>query len=263
MRLERGSTSCRLRLRSLFRRSGSRRSSTRSSGITSNGRSRSYIESGAWPRRRRATPRCARWAASSSRRRRAATRAACGSSRSSSTTCVTAFAGSCAKPGLHGRRDPDARPRDRREHGDLQRRQRGVPPTASRTPIPIASRSCGRTPRTSGIRITRRRPATSSTGGRSTTAFSDMAAQGERDYNITGDGTPERVTALAVTANFFPMLGVAPQARPRFHRRRRPRGRSASRSSSATGSGSAATAATRRSSGARSCSTERGTRSSA
>src|ERR1051325_444280 len=37
-----------------------------------------------------------------------------------------------------------------------------------------------------------------------------MAATAEKSFNITGDGEPERVTARAVTANFFPLFGVPP-----------------------------------------------------
>ncbi len=41
-------------------------------------------------------------------------------------------------------------------------------------------------------------------------SFSDMAASAERSFNLTGDGDPERVTAFAVTHNFFPLFGVQP-----------------------------------------------------
>ncbi|HKG96410.1 MAG TPA: ABC transporter permease, partial [Pyrinomonadaceae bacterium] len=41
-------------------------------------------------------------------------------------------------------------------------------------------------------------------------SFSDMAASAETSFNVTGDGDPERVTAYAVTGNFFPLLGVQP-----------------------------------------------------
>src|SRR5215204_4227023 len=41
-------------------------------------------------------------------------------------------------------------------------------------------------------------------------SFSDMAATAEVSFNLTGDGEPERVTAYAVTANFFPLFGVQP-----------------------------------------------------
>src|SRR5215468_933906 len=40
--------------------------------------------------------------------------------------------------------------------------------------------------------------------------FEDMAALGQRSFNLTGDGEPERVDAYLVTANFFPILGVKP-----------------------------------------------------
>jgi putative ABC transport system permease protein len=41
--------------------------------------------------------------------------------------------------------------------------------------------------------------------------FEDMAAVTWRSFNLTGDGEPERIPGQAVTANFFQLLGVAPQ----------------------------------------------------
>jgi putative ABC transport system permease protein len=41
-------------------------------------------------------------------------------------------------------------------------------------------------------------------------SFVDMAASHETSFNLTGDGEPERVSAYAVNANFFPLLGVQP-----------------------------------------------------
>lgn len=41
-------------------------------------------------------------------------------------------------------------------------------------------------------------------------SFADMAASHETSFNLTGDGEPERVQSYAVTANFFPLLGVQP-----------------------------------------------------
>ena len=41
-------------------------------------------------------------------------------------------------------------------------------------------------------------------------SFVDMAAIRETSFNLTGDGEPERVSTYAVTANFFPLLGVQP-----------------------------------------------------
>jgi putative ABC transport system permease protein len=40
--------------------------------------------------------------------------------------------------------------------------------------------------------------------------FEDMAVQEMRSYDLTGDGEPEKLTAFAVTANFFPLLGARP-----------------------------------------------------
>src|SRR4030095_10229585 len=41
-------------------------------------------------------------------------------------------------------------------------------------------------------------------------AFEGMAAIRYRSYNLTGDGEPEKVDAQAVTADFFPLLGLSP-----------------------------------------------------
>src|SRR5215216_4013279 len=41
-------------------------------------------------------------------------------------------------------------------------------------------------------------------------SFTDMAASHETSFNLTGDGEPERVSAYAVNANFFPLFGVQP-----------------------------------------------------
>ena len=39
-------------------------------------------------------------------------------------------------------------------------------------------------------------------------SFADMAALDWRNFNLAGDGEPERVPAFGVSANFFPLLGV-------------------------------------------------------
>src|SRR5215217_5247566 len=41
-------------------------------------------------------------------------------------------------------------------------------------------------------------------------SFVDMAASHEDSFNLTGDGEPERVSAYAVNANFFPLFSVQP-----------------------------------------------------
>ncbi len=41
-------------------------------------------------------------------------------------------------------------------------------------------------------------------------SFEDMAATDQRNFNLTGDGNPEYVSAYGVSANFFPLLGVKP-----------------------------------------------------
>src|SRR4030095_9333522 len=41
-------------------------------------------------------------------------------------------------------------------------------------------------------------------------SFEDIAATAGSSFNLTGDGTPERLAAHSVTANFFPLLGVKP-----------------------------------------------------
>jgi putative ABC transport system permease protein len=40
--------------------------------------------------------------------------------------------------------------------------------------------------------------------------FEDMAAIEWRNFNLTGDGEPERLMAFGVSANFFPLLGASP-----------------------------------------------------
>src|SRR5262249_43561734 len=40
--------------------------------------------------------------------------------------------------------------------------------------------------------------------------FEDMAALESRGARLTGDGEPQQVYSYSVTANFFPLLGVAP-----------------------------------------------------
>src|SRR3984885_11792563 len=40
--------------------------------------------------------------------------------------------------------------------------------------------------------------------------FTDMAATRGRSVSITGDGVPEQIYGLAVTPNFFSVLGVPP-----------------------------------------------------
>src|SRR5215475_4894124 len=41
--------------------------------------------------------------------------------------------------------------------------------------------------------------------------FEDMAAGAWRSFNLTDEGEPEKVEAQAMTANFFPLLGVKPE----------------------------------------------------
>src|SRR5258705_6211128 len=41
-------------------------------------------------------------------------------------------------------------------------------------------------------------------------SFEEMAAMDMRNFNLTGDGEPEKIEAFGVTANFFPMLGIKP-----------------------------------------------------
>ena len=43
-------------------------------------------------------------------------------------------------------------------------------------------------------------------------SFTEVAAMDQRSFNLTGDGEPQKVEARGVSANFFPLLGVQPQA---------------------------------------------------
>ena len=42
------------------------------------------------------------------------------------------------------------------------------------------------------------------------TVFEDVAAFSNLEFNLTGENEPERITGARVTANLFPLLGVAP-----------------------------------------------------
>src|SRR5262249_25879021 len=42
--------------------------------------------------------------------------------------------------------------------------------------------------------------------------FEDVAAAIGATYNLTGDGEPERIGAVRVSSNFFPLLGARPLA---------------------------------------------------
>lgn len=53
-------------------------------------------------------------------------------------------------------------------------------------------------------------PATFMDWQKRTQAFDEIAAYGMRDFSISGDGPPEEVFGLGVTANLLPMLGVRP-----------------------------------------------------
>jgi len=53
-------------------------------------------------------------------------------------------------------------------------------------------------------------PGTFSDWRKQQSTFDDLAALDPRNFHITGDGEPEKVTASAITANLFPLLGVQP-----------------------------------------------------
>ena len=47
-------------------------------------------------------------------------------------------------------------------------------------------------------------------------SFEDVALADSREFNLTGSGEPERITGARVTANFFSVLGVTPEAGRQF-----------------------------------------------
>ena len=86
--------------------------------------------------------------------------------------------------------------------------------------------------------------------------LSEVAAWGDGQVNLTGDGDPERVSAAPVTANLFSTLGVVADPRPNVHGAEDvPNGPNVVVSATACGSG--ATPAIRQSSADRSRSTAR------
>ena len=52
---------------------------------------------------------------------------------------------------------------------------------------------------------------TISSGARRNTAFESLAALTPAQWNLTGDGEPERLGGALVSANFFTFLGASPQ----------------------------------------------------
>ena len=66
------------------------------------------------------------------------------------------------------------------------------------------------------------------------------------NYNLTGDGEPERVGTIRVSSNLLPMLGARPAHRPALPAETIVPGTAGDRACSATAHGCAATAATRR-----------------
>ena len=132
------------------------------------------------------------------------------------------------QPRFCHRGDPVARDRHRRQHRDLQRRERAPAAAAAvpRTPTGWSSSGTRRLalalPRT-GFR--RRSISTSGTAQRS---FEDVAIAIGANCNLTGDGEPERIGTIRVSSNlladaraFAPLLGRAVRRRRRPARRDR------------------------------------------
>ena len=65
-------------------------------------------------------------------------------------------------------------------------------------------------------------PRSISTSSTAISGFEQLAIAIGGNYNLTGDGEPERIGTLRVSSNLLPMLGVASGARPAVRRRRRP-----------------------------------------
>ena len=129
-----------------------------------------------------------------------------------------------AAPGLHRRRPRDARARHRVERRDLQRRRRGAPPAAAL--------SRGRAARHARRPHAGRRPRPTTSATPPTKTFATGAGAFESRWPPCAPGTrrcrrtavAERIPAMRVTSDFFPMLGARAGARPRL-----PAGRGPSR----------------------------------
>ena len=133
-----------------------------------------------------------------------------------------------ARSGLRRHRAADARARHRRQHGDLQRAQRGAAAAAA-----LRRSRAARADRRARTR--RRRRTTSatrrfSTGAIAATRFEEMALIRSWNPTLIADGEAgARSAACASSANFFRTLGVQPAIGRDFTRRRttrRPAGRS-------------------------------------
>ena len=153
--------------------------------------------------------------------------------------------------------------RRRRQHRDLQRRQRAAAAAAAVPGRRPAGASSGTDRRAWASPKTGSRPRSTSTSRTGISGFEQVAIAIGGNYNLTGDGEPERIGTIRVSSNLLPMLGARAVARPAVRRRRGRRRAAPASPSSATARGCGATAATPRSSAARSRSTASPSRSSA
>ena len=118
-------------------------------------------------------------------------------------------------PGITAHRRIHARPGDRRQHRNLQRRECGAAKTASVSATRIGSSRCG--PECRSMSRWRTTPANFFDWKKQNTVFEDIAAFGSSGpMTLTGDGEPEQLLGTRVSAGYFSVVGVEPIVGPLF-----------------------------------------------
>ena len=127
-------------------------------------------------------------------------------------TSVTPF-GPCAGARLHGHRRADSRARHRREHRDLQSRERRAAAAAAVRGARSPRRALGRFTSGGGPERISPTAATYVEWSRAARSFEDIALFDPATYNLTRDGEPERLAACprlrtcSTCSGLQPLLG--------------------------------------------------------
>ena len=113
-------------------------------------------------------------------------------------------------PGFSLDRDPHARARDRREHRDLQRRQRRPSAPVAAPSARISSCRCSRARNSRPAFSAPVRPRISATGASRTQRCKASRLTNIRTSRSRIKPSPERILGVTVSANYFRVLGAQP-----------------------------------------------------